>query len=58
MLVEAFSSNLYKVQGVQKVGINFICVLFIARKMYKILIYAENPSYKGSQKQVERIMNV
>jgi hypothetical protein len=58
MLAEAFSSNLCIVQGVLKVGINLICVLLVARKINKILIYAENPTYNGSQRPVERIMNV
>jgi hypothetical protein len=53
MLAEAFSSNLYMFQGVLKVGINLICVLLVGRKINKILIHAENPTYNGSQRPVE-----
>jgi hypothetical protein len=45
-------------QGVLKVGINLICVLLVGWKINKILIHAENPTYNGSQRPVERIMNV
>ena len=58
MLAEAFSSNLYMVQGVLRVGINLICVLQVALKINKLLLYAENTTYNGSQRPVERIMHV